>query len=153
MSGLQNWPDDLHPSSHGRSTRLFAAARVRRFFMTAMTIHSIQSRPHRSAPAGRQEILVWDRPPLSPDQTPNTRFELSRPRARPSAEGLLRCHPHFRVFAKSGPPFNPHSSEPGSVQRILSAVPATELLIRSSKLARAGTTDRMLFVIGSLLRE
>jgi len=41
----------------------------------------------------------------------------------------------------------PAKSVKGSVQRILSVVPATKPWISSSKIVDAGTADRMLFVI------
>jgi hypothetical protein len=41
-----------------------------------------------------------------------------------------------------------HSGGRGLVQRILSVVPATQLLIPSTEIVCAGTTDRILFVRG-----
>ena len=52
----------------------------------------------------------------------------------------------FSLSQSNALPFNPHSSPSGSVQRILSAVPAERSPLTAEDLA-AGTTDRMLFVI------
>jgi len=80
----------------------------------------------------------------------------------------LRCQPRSPIPSRGIPPQarGPHvatrkidlisrkancpaKSVKGSVQRILSVVPATKPWVSSSKIVCAGTADRMLFVIGS----
>src|SRR3954466_7622469 len=57
----------------------------------------------------------------------------------------------FSLPQSNALPFNPHSSRSGSVQRILSAVPAERSPLTAEDLA-AGTTDRMLFVNAAATR-
>ena len=58
-----------------------------------------------------------------------------------------RCQELFRTPVNQAS-FNTHSSRSGSVQRILSAVPAPGFS-HSMDFFGAGTTDRMLFIIGN----
>ena len=59
----------------------------------------------------------------------------------------------FLGLPSTRPSFNTHSSRSGSVQRILSAVPAPGLSYPANFIGGAGTTDRMLFIIGAISRR
>src|SRR5258708_24831177 len=130
MPGLQDRSAGPHTSTHCSGLRLLTGAPHRRHLMTTVSIPSTNSltsslpflrasadsclKPFfsRSGNAGATCCLTK----LSPPQVEGDYF-YRRPSHRQALSGLPSTRPSF----------NPHSSRSGSVQRILSAVPAPGL--------------------------